>query len=83
MAAPRDKGFYKKTIFICFLVCEGLSSDDFGVARGTLFQERYGRKLVSKPAISLKNSRGGNRRTTHGHQLPAHFLHSLIKYFCT
>ena len=44
---------------------EGPSSDDLGVgARGTPYFRRYGRELVSKPAISLKKRWGGYRRTT-------------------
>ena len=43
MAAPHDEGFNEKTIFTCFLVCEGplllSNDDDFGVARGMVFQE--------------------------------------------
>ena len=39
-----------------FLVRKGISSDDLfvEVARDTVFFRRYGRELVSKPAISLK-----------------------------
>ena len=39
MAAPHDKRLYDKTVVTHLLVCEGLSNDDFGVARGFLFQE--------------------------------------------
>ena len=38
-----------------FLVCKGLSIDDVGVSRDTVFQE-IRRELVLKPAISLKKS---------------------------
>ena len=30
---------YEMDMFTCFLVCEGLSTDDVGVARGTVLQE--------------------------------------------
>ena len=43
-------------IFVYFLGCKGLSNDDVGVAGGIVFQEIYGRELVSKPAISSKKS---------------------------
>ena len=66
MAAPHDERFYEKSIFTYFLFREGLSKYDFGVARGSSFQG-HGRELVSKPAISLKNSWGGYRRTTPQH----------------
>ena len=33
--------------------------------QGVPYLRRYGRELVSKPAISLKNSWRGYRRTTH------------------
>ena len=60
MAARHEEGCYEENICISFLVCGGLSNDDVGVARGTLFQEiRPGGELVSKPAISLNNSGGG------------------------
>ena len=29
----------KTKMFICFLACKGLSNDDVGGARGTVFQE--------------------------------------------
>ena len=37
---------------------KGLSNDDAGVARGAAYFRRYGRELVSKPAISFKRSVG-------------------------
>ena len=39
MAVPHDKKLNEKTIFPYFLVCEGLSNDDFGLARGSIFKE--------------------------------------------
>ena len=35
LAPPHDKGLYDKLIFTYLFVCEGLSNDDVGVARGT------------------------------------------------
>ena len=48
----------KKKSFRLVLVCEELSNDDLGMARGERYCRRYGRELVSKPAISLKKSWG-------------------------
>ena len=57
--ARHEEGCFRKNIFSIFLYPkEALSNDDVGMAR------RYGRKLVSKPAISLNESWGGYRRTT-------------------
>ena len=39
MAARREEGCHENHIFMCLLVCKRLSGDDFGVARGTVFQE--------------------------------------------
>ena len=64
MAARHEEGRYEKSILKHFLGCEGLSDDDVGAARGTVFQEIRPDVLVSKPAISLKKSWGGYRRTT-------------------
>ena len=55
----------KYSIFRYFLVCKGLSNDDVGVARGTVFQEIRPGGLFSKPMISLEKCWGGYyRRTT-------------------
>ena len=40
-------------------VCEGLSNDDVGVARGAPYCRIYGWELASKPAISLQKRWGG------------------------
>ena len=46
-----------------FIVVKGQSNDDVGVSRDTVFQEiRPGAGF--QPAISLKKSSGGYRRTT-------------------
>ena len=45
-----------------FLRGEGLSNDDVGGARGTVFREIQPVELVSKPAISLKTNWGGGVR---------------------
>ena len=39
MAARYEEGCNEEYIFTCFLVREGLSTDDVGVAKGTVFQE--------------------------------------------
>ena len=68
MAARYEEGCYGRYIFTHFLVREGLSTDDVGVAKGTLFREIRPGELVSKPAISLKNSWGvGYRRMARAH----------------
>ena len=55
----------KNAILAYFLVCKGRSNDDVGGTRGTGVQEI--RPVAgSEPAISLKKSRGGYRRTTVG-----------------
>ena len=54
--------FMENKILIIFLVRKGLSDDDVGGARRTVFRERCGRELVSKPATSLKKCWGGCRR---------------------
>ena len=51
------KDTIEKKVSIYFLVCEGLSIDDVGVSRDTVFQE-------IRPAISLKKSWGGYRSKT-------------------
>ena len=48
------RGLNEKHIFTCFLVCEGLSTDDVGRWQCALYFRRHGYELVSKPAISLK-----------------------------
>ena len=47
-----------------FLVSKGLSNDDVGGGKGHRIFRGYGRELVSKPAISLKNCWGGYRSKT-------------------
>ena len=64
MAARQEEGRYQAQLFLYFLVCKGLSNDDVGVAWGNAFLRIYGGELVSKPAISLKKSWEGYRRTT-------------------
>ena len=39
MAARYEEGCYEKYIFTCFLVGEGLPTDDVGAVKGTVFQE--------------------------------------------
>ena len=41
-----------------FSFCEGLSNDDVGVTRGSVFQEIRPGELLSKQAISLKKRSG-------------------------
>ena len=57
------KDSMKYIFFTHSLVCIGLSKYDVGVAKGAPYFRRYGRGLVSKPAITLKNSWGGGYRT--------------------
>ena len=55
-------------MFSCLLVCEGLSNDDVGVARGTVFQEmRAGAGF--KTGDFFKEKLGGYRRTTHDNSI--------------
>ena len=68
-----EEGCYEKNIF-AMIVCKGLSNDTSG-RLGAPYFRRYGRELVSKPAISLKKSWGGHRRTTQ--QLVGIFAHFL------
>ena len=71
MAARQEEGrAVEKIEFTYFLVCKGLllllllllSHDDVGVARGIPYFRRYGRELVSKPAISRNKCWGGYYR---------------------
>ena len=39
MAARHKEGCYEKSILKHFHACKGLSNDDIGAARGTVFQE--------------------------------------------
>ena len=39
MAARHEEGCYEKNILKHFHACKGLSNDDVGAARGTVFQE--------------------------------------------
>ena len=59
----------KRTSSHFFIVCEGLSNDDVGVAMGAPCFRRYGRGLLSKPTILLKESWGGYRGTTRAWEL--------------
>ena len=57
MTARHEEECYEQSILNNFHVCEGVSNDDVGVARGTtVLQEIRPDVLVSKPAISLKES---------------------------
>ena len=58
-AARQEEGRYETQLFVYFLACKGLSNDDVGVARGTVFQEVRPGAGFKKPAISLKKSWGG------------------------
>ena len=53
----------KKRLGVCSCLQRTIEDDDVAVARGTVFR-RYRRELVSKPAISLKNTWGGYHITT-------------------
>ena len=65
MAARHEQRFYEKTIFMHVLVCKALSNDGVRVAGENVFHEirPVPQEMESKPAISLKNSWGGYRRT--------------------
>ena len=54
----------KTTLFTCFVVCRGLSNDDVGGARSTIFQEIRPAAGLKKPAISSKKCWGGYRSKT-------------------
>ena len=65
VAAPHDKGSCEKNyIFTYFLACEGLSDDDVGVARGTLFQEIRPGAGFNAGDFTKETLGGGYRRTT-------------------
>ena len=74
MAAQHEEGYLlkkKSMIRIYFLVCvhKGLTIDTTSGCRGTPCFRRYGRELVLKPPISLKEKLGGRatyRRTDPG-----------------
>ena len=57
MAVRYEEGCYEKHIFMCLLVWKGPSNGHGGMVR------RYGLELVSKPAVSLKESWGGGYRS--------------------
>ena len=71
MAVRHAEGSYeKKYPHFIVLVDKGLSNDDVGVQEVPR-SGRYGRELVSKPAISSKKSlRGGGYRRTPGKCIP-------------
>ena len=73
MAARHQKWcdeIYVVYILVCFLVCNGISKDDVGVARGAVFQKiRPG--VGFKTGDFVKEKLGGYRKTTLGWgQLP-------------
>ena len=50
----------KQIVLKHFHVREGLSNDDVGAVRGTVFLKDIAGELVSKPAISLKKKLGAS-----------------------
>ena len=55
-----EEGCYEKNAFAYFLVCEGVSNDDVGVARvHRISGERYDRMLVSKTGDFVREKLGG------------------------
>ena len=58
VAARYEEGCYEKYFFTYVLVRGGLSIDDVGVAKGTVFRSLHGRGLLSKPAIWLEKNWG-------------------------
>ena len=64
VAARYDEGCYEKYIFTHVFVREGLSTDDVGVAKGTVFQEIRPRAGFKTGDFIHKKSWGGYRRTT-------------------
>ena len=48
MSARHEEECYEKNILKHVLVCEGLSNDDVGVARGIVFQEKI------RPGVGFK-----------------------------
>ena len=75
MAARHEEGCYKYIyVFGCLLVCEGLSNDDVGVARGTVFQAIRS-EAGFKTGDFFKEKLGGYRRTTHDNSIGADERH--------
>ena len=65
LADRHEEGCYENNTFkYTSLLAKGLPNDDVGVAKGAPYFRRYGRELVSKPAVSLKNRWGGYRSKT-------------------
>ena len=64
MASPHDKIFHEQNIFTYFLVCERLSNDDFGVARGAIFQEIWPGAGFKTGDFVKEKLGGGYHRTT-------------------
>ena len=62
-----EKGCYEEyNVFTCFLVCINRTVErSRSGGQGVPCFRRYGRELVSKPAISFKESRGGYRSKIH------------------
>ena len=59
-AAQHDQGCYKKALVTHFLVFKGLSNDDVGVARGTVFRENAaGSGFQNRRFRCRKVNRGG------------------------
>ena len=65
MAARHKEGCYLRNASVHFFVGKTLPNNDVEVGQGIAHLRRYGRELVSKPAISLKKCWGGYRSKTH------------------
>ena len=59
MPARHEEGRYEKYIFMYFLACKGLSSNDVGVERGAVFLEIRSGAGFGKSDLSLLKSCGG------------------------
>ena len=88
MAARHQEGCEEKISSCIFLFAKDYQTMTSGW-QGAPYFSRYGRELVSKPAISSKKCYGGYRRTTHksevlggieSHGRSAGFRHSLCVY---
>ena len=62
------------------LVCEGLTNDDVGVARGTVFQEVRPGASFKTCEISLEKSWGGCRSKTQGENLLLVQARRMLRY---
>ena len=59
MAARQEEGRYETQLFVCFLVCKGLSYGKITSGwQGAPCLRRYGRELASKPTGDFVKEKG-------------------------